>query len=112
MGLHFLKMNLAVWRGEKPGPWGPRERAGTRTRGEMLRTGSDAVRGRKKEREVKSLSHVRLCYPMDSRQPGSSVHRIFQARIMEWVAISFSRGSSQPRDRTRVSHIVGRPFTI
>ena len=36
----------------------------------------------------------------------------FQARVLEWVAISFSRGSSQPRDRTRVSHIVGRRFTV
>ena len=43
---------------------------------------------------------------------GSSVHGIFQARVLEWGAISFSRGSSQPRDRTRVSHIVGRCFTI
>ena len=42
--------------------------------------------------------------------PGSSVHGILQARILEWVAISFSRGSSQPRDRTRISSIfcVGR----
>ena len=44
--------------------------------------------------------------------PGSSVHGIFQARVLERVAISFSRGSSQPRDRTWVSHIAGRPFTI
>ena len=42
---------------------------------------------------------------------GSSVHGILQARILEWVATSFSRGSSWPRDRTRVSHIVGRCFT-
>ena len=40
-----------------------------------------------------------LCDPMDSSPPGSSVHGILQARILEWVAISFSRGSSQPRDR-------------
>ena len=53
-----------------------------------------------------------LCDPMDSTQPGSSIHGIFQARILEWVAISFSRGSAQPRDQTRVSHIVGRRFTI
>ena len=39
--------------------------------------------------------------PMDCRPPGSSVHEIFQARILEWVAISFSRGSSWPRDRTQ-----------
>ena len=43
--------------------------------------------------------------------PGS-IHGIFQARILEWVAISFSRGSSQPRDRTRVSLIAGRRFTV
>ena len=39
-----------------------------------------------------------LCDSMDYSLPGSSVHEIFQARILEWVAISFSRGSSQPRD--------------
>ena len=44
--------------------------------------------------------------------PGSSVHEILQARILEWVAISFSRGFSWPRDRTWVSCIAGRPFTI
>ena len=49
---------------------------------------------------------------MDCNPSGSSVHRIFQARILEWIAISFSRGSSQPRDGTRVSHTVGRFFTI
>ena len=53
-----------------------------------------------------------LCDPMDCSLPHSSVHGIFQARVLEWVAISFSRGSSQPRDRTWVSHIVGRRFTI
>ena len=49
---------------------------------------------------------------MDCRLPGSSVHGIFQARILDWVAISFSRGSSLPRYRTRVSHTAGRLFTI
>ena len=44
--------------------------------------------------------------------PGSSVHGIFQARILEWVAISFSRGSSRPRDGTQVSRIAGRCFTL
>ena len=43
---------------------------------------------------------------------GSSVHGIFQARILEWGALSFSRGSSQPRDRTWVSHIVGRLYRL
>ena len=53
-----------------------------------------------------------LCYPMDCSLPGSSVHGIFQATVLERVAISFSRGASQPRGRTQVSHIVGRHFTI
>ena len=43
--------------------------------------------------------------------PGSSVHGIFQARVLEWVATSFSKESSQPRDPTQVSHIAGRRFT-
>ena len=46
-----------------------------------------------------------LCHPMDCSLPGSSVDEIFQAIVLEWIAISFSRGSSQPRDRTRVSCI-------
>ena len=52
--------------------------------------------------------------PMDCSLPGSFVHRIFQARILEWVAISSSRGSSQPGDQTRfscVSYIAGKFFT-
>ena len=53
-----------------------------------------------------------LCDPMDCSSPGSSVHGMFQARILEQVAISFSRRSSWPRDWTQVSHIVGRCFTI
>ena len=48
---------------------------------------------------------------MDYCQPGSSVHGILQARILEWVAMSFSRGSSQLRDQTRISCIAGRIFT-
>ena len=62
--------------------------------------------------EVKSLSHVRLCDPVDCSPPSSSVHGILQARTLEWVAVSFSRGSSWPRDRTQVSHIAGRRFTL
>ena len=53
-----------------------------------------------------------LCDPMDGSLPGSSLHGIFQARILEWVAISFSRRFSPPRDRTRVSRIVDRCFTV
>ena len=53
-----------------------------------------------------------LCDPMDCSLSGSSLHGILQARVLEWVAISFSRGSSWPRDRTRVSHIPGRCFNL
>ena len=49
---------------------------------------------------------------MDCSLPGSSIHGIFQARVLEWVAISFSRGSSQPRDRTQIFCIAGRSFTV
>ena len=53
---------------------------------------------------AKSLqSCLTLCDPMDRSLPGSSVHGILQARILEWGAVPFSRGSSQPRDRTRIS---------
>ena len=53
-----------------------------------------------------------LCDPMDCSLPGSSVHGISQARILEWVAMPFSRGSSQCRDGTQVSCIAGRFFTV
>ena len=63
--------------------------------------------------KVKSLSRVQtLCDSMDYNLPGSSVHGIFQPRVLEWVAISFSRGSSRPRGRTQISHIAGKRFTI
>ena len=51
-----------------------------------------------------------LCNPMECSLPGSSVYGIFQASILEWVAISFSRSSSEPRDWFQVSRIVGRCF--
>ena len=58
------------------------------------------------------LSHVQLfCDPMDYSPPGSSVHGVLKARILEWVAISFSRGSTRPRDQTQVSCTAGRFFT-
>ena len=57
-------------------------------------------------------SYPTLCDPMDCSPPGSSVHEILQARILAWVAIPFSRGSSRPRDWTQVSCIAGRFFTV
>ena len=65
----------------------------------------------KKESEV-AQSCPTLCDCMDCSLSGSSAHGILQARILEWVAISFSRGSSQPRDRTWISCTTGRLFTI
>ena len=50
-------------------------------------------------------SCLTLCNPMDCSSPGSSVHGIFQVRILEWVAASFSRGSFPSRDQTHVSCI-------
>ena len=64
-----------------------------------------------REREV-AQSCPTLCDPMDCSLSGSSVHGIFQARVLEWVAIAFPKGSSQPRDRTRVSRIVDKRFTV
>ena len=59
-------------------------------------------------RHAQSLQQcLTLCDPMDCSLPGSSVHGILQAKILEWVAIPFSRGSSQPRERTHVSSAKG-----
>ena len=61
----------------------------------------------KKWSEVKvAQSCLTLCDPMDYR-----VHEILQARILEWLAVPFSRGSSQPINQTQLSHIAGRFFT-
>ena len=57
-------------------------------------------------------SCLTLCDPMDCSPPGFSVHGILQVRILEWVNIPFSRGSSGPRDQTRVSCIASRFFTV
>ena len=71
-----------------------------------------------KARTIVSLSYPfaqscpTLCNPMDYSPPGSSVHGILQAGVLEWVSIAFSRGSSQLRDWTWVSHIPGRCFNL
>ena len=59
-----------------------------------------------------TLSRLTLCDLMGYSPPSSSAHGIILARILEWVAISCSKGSSQPRDQTRVSHIAGRLFIV
>ena len=65
-----------------------------------------------KESESESEVASGSCEPMNCNLPGFSIHGIFQARILEWVVISFSRRSSRPGDWTQVSCIVGRCFTI
>ena len=57
-------------------------------------------------------SCLTLCDPVDCSLPGSSIHGILQARILEWISISFSSRSFGPRDRTWVSCIIGRCFTV
>ena len=66
----------------------------------------------KAEENEAAQSCLTLCNPMDCSLPGSSLHGILQARVLEWVAISFSRGSSRPSDRTWVSCIPGRCFNL
>ena len=63
---------------------------------------------KKREKEKVKVVHMcsTFCDPMDY-----IVHGILQARILEWVAFLFSRGSSQPRDQTQISHTAGRFFT-
>ena len=70
---------------------------------DFRRCSTSVFKEEKSETEV-AQSCLTLFDPMDCSLTGYSVHGIFQARVPEWVAISFSRGSSQPRDRTRVSH--------
>ena len=73
-----------------------------------VRTGDGTTES---ESEVTQLC-LTLGNTMDCSPPGSSIHGILQARILEWVAISFSRGPSRPRDRTQVSFIAGRRFNL
>ena len=80
-------------------------------------TGADAAGSWSQQNFVKpphacsvAQSCPTLCDPMDCSLPGSPVHGIFQGRILEWVAISYSKGSSQPRGWTLVSCIAGTYF--
>ena len=106
---------LITRRGRKPG----RPLMRSRARLAFIRTaGCSCESVLRVKVKVKSLSPVRLfatpwtCDPVDCSPPGSSVHGILQARVLEWAAISFSRGSSLSRDRNQVSCIAGRHFTL
>ena len=83
----------------------PASPSGSNTRGVSFHLGS-AFQGL-----LLPLSCVPLCDPLDWSPPGSSVHGFIPTRILERVAISFSRGSSQPRDGIQISCLAGRVFT-
>ena len=80
-----------------------------KSRGIILPTKVHLVKVKESESEV-AQSCPTLCYTIDCSLPGSSVHGIFQAIILEWIAISFSRGSSLPKDRNCISFMscIGR----
>ena len=95
------------------------------TRGPVFSVTISSTRaGKRNEKEEEKDGFLQISVPQrkerkwscsvvsDSLRPGSSIHGILQARILEWVAIPFSRASSRPRDQTQVSHIVGRCFTL
>ena len=76
-----------------------------------LRYADDTTLMVESESEVAQSCPI-LCDPVDCSPSSSSVHGILQARILVWVAISFSRGCSRPRDQTQVSCIAGRRFIL
>ena len=91
------------------------------TDAERDRDASETKRHAEKKRDREGSARMRgcsvaqacqiLCDPMDWSPLGSSVHGILQARILEWVVMPSSRGSSRPRDRTCVSYSAGGFFT-
>ena len=70
------------------------------------------MKEKKKKESEAAQSCLTLCDSMDHRLPGFLIHGIFQARILEWVAISFSRTSSRLRDQTQVSGAAGRLYYL
>ena len=103
MGSHFLLQGTFLTQGSKPGLLHCRQTLYPLSHQESPKF----VLWWQWSRSVVSNS----CNHIDCNRPHSSVHGAFQARILEWVAIFFSKGSSQPRDRTHFSYIAGRFFT-
>ena len=101
--------NWLIWKGSDAGKDWRQEEKGM-TEDEMVGW-YHLLNGHEKRKWSSSVMSDSL-WPVDCSPPSSSIHRILQARILEWVAISFSRGSSQPRNRTQVSHTAGRFFTV
>ena len=85
----MIEIRIVNWRGED---------------GALERSGWDQMQASLGVRAKLLQSCPTICNPMDCSPPGSSVHGILQARILKWVAMPSSRGSSQPRDRTCVSY--------
>ena len=98
-------MSQKLWRSTSPksASWRPRTATGVVPVQRL-----SGLRHSKWSRSIMSDS----LQPMDCSPPSSSGHGILQARILEWVAISFSKGSSRPRDWTQVSRIAGRCFNL
>ena len=90
-----------------------KERPGSRLRRISRRDWRRATEaeGKLSESVFIAQSCMTVCNPVDCSPPGCSVNGVLQARILAWVAMAFSRGSSQPRDQTHVSCIAGRFFT-
>ena len=112
VGCHFLLQGIFLTQGLNPGLPYCRQ-----TFYHLSHLGSSVYVNIYNYKWFESESEGAQSYPtlwdlMDCSLPGSSVRGVFQARVLEWFAISFSRGSSHPRDRTQVSRIVGRRFTV
>ena len=103
-----------LWSWERPlgTPLGLVKWKGASSRGEAGTSGVLSITDSGRRVPAEYALQVSLCDPVDCSLPGSSVHGILQARILEWVAMPFSRGSSQPRDRTQVSCMAGGFFTV
>ena len=103
---HFYHGRVIKRRGKYCVCWDQRGRKSQKTKG------LGTCHARKSIKVLVAQSCPTLCNPVDCNPPSSSVRGILQTRILEWVAIPFSRGSSWPRDWTWVSCFAGRFFTV
>ena len=92
----MTELEECIWTG-KPGWMIDKEFSNLHSHKTHIKHFTRGIKKERKESEVAQLCPT-LCDPMDCSLPGSSIHGILQARILEWVAVSFSRRSSQPRD--------------
>ena len=109
-GIHHHQTSFTTAKGTLLGKKHKKRKQKKKGRRKKYKTKHETIK--KMEICVLSCSVVSVCDPMDCSPPVSSAMVILQAGILEWVAMPSSRGSSQPRDRTQVSHIAGGFFTI